>query len=80
MFKNNKPDLFSTFLEDTLDKLQIITLSNEKYKEIASVNNQYKLDFDDTYQFLVAQGNLMTIVTQDADFRIVENVLKVQFL
>ena len=51
LFKNNKPNLFNTFLEDILDNIQIITLSKEKYKEIGNVNNHYKLDFNDTYQF-----------------------------
>jgi len=67
-------------LEDTLDKIEIITLSKEKYREIIDVYNQYKLDFDDSYQFLLAQENQMTIVTQDADFKIVDKIISIQFL
>ncbi|HET56114.1 MAG TPA: PIN domain-containing protein [Ignavibacteria bacterium] len=67
-------------MEDTLDKIEIITLSKEKYREIIDVYNQYKLDFDDSYQFLLAQENQMTIVTQDADFKIVDKIISIQFL
>ncbi len=55
-------------------------MSKEKYREIIDVYNQYKLDFDDSYQFLLAQENQMAIVTQDADFKIVDNIINIQFL
>ena len=80
LYKNNKADLFNAFIEDTLDKLEIITLSKEKYKEIINIYNQHKLDFDDSYQFLLSQENQMTMATQDADFKNVENIISVQFL
>ena len=80
LYRNNKSDIFNQFLEDTLDKIEIITLSKEKYREIIDVYNQYKLDFDDSYQFLLAQENQMTIVTQDADFKIVDKIISIQFL
>lgn len=67
-------------MEDTLDKIEIITLSKEKYREIIDVYNQYKLDFDDSYQFLLAQENQMTIATQDADFKIVDKIASIRFL
>jgi predicted nucleic acid-binding protein len=80
LYRNNKSDLFNQFLEDTLDKIEIITLSKEKYREIIDVYNQYKLDFDDSYQFLLSQENQMAIVTQDADFKIVDKIISIQFL
>lgn len=80
LYRHNKPDLFNQFLEDTLDKIEIITLSKEKYREIGDVYNKYKLDFDDSYQFLLAQEHQMTIATQDTDFKIVDKKISVQFL
>lgn len=80
LYRHNKSDLFNQFLEDTLDKIEIITLSKEKYREIDDVYNQYKLDFDDSYQFLLAQEHQMAIATQDADFKIVDKKISVQFL
>jgi len=80
LYRNNKPDIFNQFLEDTLDKIEIITLSKEKYREIGDLYNKYKLDFDDSYQFLLAQEHQMAIATQDADFKIVDKKISVQFL
>jgi predicted nucleic acid-binding protein len=80
LFKYNKVKLFSTFLEDTLDKIEILTLSKEKYEEIVDISDQYKLDFDDSYQFLLSQENEITLATQDNDFQIVDKVISVLFL
>jgi predicted nucleic acid-binding protein len=80
LYRNNKSDIFNQFLEDTLDKIEIITLSKEKYREIIDVYIQYKLDFDDSYQFLLAQENQMTIVSQDADFKIIDKIASIRFL
>ncbi len=80
LFKYNKPELFDTFVDDILDKLDIITLAKDEYREIKRINDQYKLDFDDSYQFLLSRGNDITLVTQDNDFRVVQNVVKVHFL
>lgn len=80
LYRNNKPDLFNQFLEDTLDKIEIISLSKEKYKDIGEVYNKYKLDFDDSYQFLILEENQMTVATLDTDFKAVEKIIGVQFL
>lgn len=80
LYQNNKSDIFNQFLEDTLDKIEILTLSKEKYREINDVYHQYKLDFDDSYQFLLAQENQMTIVTQDVDFKIVDKIISIRFI
>jgi predicted nucleic acid-binding protein len=38
------------------------------------------LDFDDAYQFSVAQENNLAIATQDKDFQRVRNVVSVRLL
>jgi predicted nucleic acid-binding protein len=80
LFKYNKTELFNAFIEDTLDKLEVLTLSKEKYKEIIGVYNQYKLDFDDSYQFLISKENEMTIATQDNDYKIVDKITSIRFI
>ena len=80
LFKYDKVKLFSTFLEDTLDKLDILTLSKERYQKIIEISEQYKLDFDDSYQFLLSQENEITLATQDNDFKIVDKVISILFL
>lgn len=80
LLKYNKAEQFKTFIEDSLDKVEIITLSHEKYNEIVNVYNQYKLDFDDSYQFLLSQDYNLKLVTLDNDFKTVNNFISVSFL
>jgi predicted nucleic acid-binding protein len=80
LFKYNKSEVFKIFIDDTLDRLEILTLSKEKYSHILKINNQYKLDFDDSYQFLLAQENNLTLVTMDNDYKTVGNVADISFL
>jgi len=80
LFKYNKAEQFKIFVDDTLDKLEILTLSKEKYSEIIEVYNKYKLDFDDSYQFLIAKENNLRITTIDNDYKTVDGLIDILFL
>ena len=80
LFKYNKAEQFKIFVDDTLDKLEILALSNEKYSEIIEVYNKYKLDFDDSYQFLIAKENNLRITTIDNDYKTVDGLIDILFL
>jgi uncharacterized protein len=80
LFKYHKSELLKIFLKDTLDKLEILTLPKEKYKEIIGVYDQYKLDFDDSYQYLLAQEYNLKIMTMDSDFKMLNNKVDISFL
>ena len=80
LFKYKKLELFNIFLVDIMGKLEILTLSKELYKEIINISDKYKLDFDDSYQFLISKENEITIATQDNDFKSVDAIAEILFL
>jgi len=49
-------------------QLEQLTLDPVDLLNVISNIQQYKLDFDDSYQFTVAQKYNLTIVTFDKDF------------
>jgi len=65
-----KFDIFETFINDLFISGQIELLSLDSYDLLDVIGNiqKYKLDFDDSYQFSVAQKYDLTIVTFDKDF------------
>lgn len=67
-----KYDLFEDFINDLFINGQIEMLSLDSSDLIDVVDNiqKYNLDFDDSYQFSVAQKYELTIITFDKDFNI----------
>jgi uncharacterized protein len=68
-----KLDVLSMFLNDLFINGQIEQLSLEPLDLMDVANNikKYNLDFDDSYQFSVAEKFAMTLVTFDKDFKVV---------
>jgi hypothetical protein len=68
-----KLDALSIFLNDLFINGQIEQLSLEPLDLMDVANNikKYNLDFDDSYQFTVAEKFAMTLVTFDQDFKVV---------
>jgi predicted nucleic acid-binding protein len=77
LFRYNKEDIFIIFLKDIIDKIQIVTLSRDLYTVLPYVKEEYNLDFDDAYQFKIAEENDFEIITMDRDFDKVKNIIKV---
>ena len=48
--------------------VNLISLTPEDVPDLASLIGEYKLDFDDAYQYLAAQQNGLTLVSFDTDF------------
>ena len=48
--------------------MRILRLSVDEYGRLVEVANRYGLDFDDAYQYVVAQREGLRIVSYDADF------------
>jgi predicted nucleic acid-binding protein len=80
LFRQKRPELFDQFAADTLPQFTILSLSEAGYAQLAEANTRHGLDFDDAYQFAVAQENNLTIATQDKDFQRVRNVISVRLL
>lgn len=80
LFRQKRTELFDQFTADTLPQLTILALSETGYARLAEVNTRRGLDFDDAYQFCVAQENDVAIATQDKDFQHVRNLIEVRML
>ena len=68
-----KLDTLNMFLNDLFINGQIVQISLEPLDLIDVTNNikKYNLDFDDSYQFTVAEKFALTLVTFDKDFKVV---------
>jgi uncharacterized protein len=80
LFRNNKEAVFNTFFEDIIQKIKILTLSEELYSDLGEVKEKFGLDFDDAYQFKTAEEYGLSIVTQDKDFEKVTDKIEITFL
>ncbi|OGW00945.1 MAG: DNA-binding protein [Nitrospinae bacterium RIFCSPLOWO2_01_FULL_39_10] len=80
LFRNNKENIFQKFAKDVIPKVRIVTLSKESYKDLVEIRNKLELDFDDAYQYKVANDYNLEIVTMDNDFKKVKRDIKVIFL
>ena len=80
LFRQKRPEVFDRFAADTLPQFTILALSDTGYLQLAAANARHGLDFDDAYQFSVAQENKLAIATQDKDFQRVRNVMNIRLL
>lgn len=67
-----KYEVFEKFINDLFINGQIELLSLDSFDLLDVIENiqKHKLDFDDSYQFSIAQKYDLTIVTFDKDFNI----------
>ena len=70
MTRLKKTDIFKDFLSDTLEDSGImrICLKTNDLKEVISIAQKYRLDFDDAYQYVTAKKYKLVIVSLDSDF------------
>ncbi|HNR32412.1 MAG TPA: PIN domain-containing protein [Candidatus Hydrogenedentes bacterium] len=81
LFRHNREDIFRLFIEEVLGSIEILSLPTDDYAQLGAVKAQWGLDFDDAYQYLVAQEFRLEIVTMDQDFRgIAKGEIRVTFL
>jgi uncharacterized protein len=78
LLKQKKLKIFHQFLKDILPHSTILSLPKEKYSEITRVATKYKLDFDDTYQSLIAIEFEIGIKTMDKYFTKISKVIQVE--
>ena len=80
LFRNNKETVFDKFVKDIIQKIKILTLSEELYSDLGKVKEEFGLDFDDAYQFKTAEEYGLSIVTQDKDFEKIAAKIDITFL
>lgn len=80
LFRYGKEQIFTAFVADVLPQVNLVTLSRNNYSVLSESKRNFGLDFDDAYQFSVAQEHGLIVVTQDKDFSRVNKQITVQFL
>jgi predicted nucleic acid-binding protein len=78
LLKQKKLRTFDQFLKDVLPNATILSLPNGKYSEIIGIASKYKMDFDDSYQALIAIEFELVIKTMDKDFTQISKVIPVE--
>lgn len=69
LFRLRKFDLFRMFINDmVIDGTEILALAPADMKELIRISRQYNLDFDDAYQYTVAEKHSLQLVSFDKDF------------
>lgn len=66
----DKPDVWRDFVTDVLEQgaLRRIALDPAGLREMMVVRQQFRLDFDDAYQYVTAQQHNLVLVSFDTDF------------
>jgi len=80
LFRSNKETVFDKFVRDIIQKIKILTLSEELYSDLGKIKEEFGLDFDDAYQFKTAEEYGLSIVTQDKDFEKIAAKINITFL
>ncbi|HEY6233137.1 MAG TPA: PIN domain-containing protein, partial [Pyrinomonadaceae bacterium] len=65
-----RSQLLTDFIEDVVvpGDLQVLAIPPEQTLQVLEAIDKFNLDFDDGYQYMIAQQNELTIVTFDRDF------------
>ena len=70
LLRKSKPEVFRQFLSDMIVNAGVIqlSLSPSEMDEVIGAANTFNLDFDDAYQYAVAERYNLAIVSFDGDF------------
>ncbi len=71
LFHLKKEQVFNLFLTDIFinEDVQLLSLSGQHHINLDKYHKKYNLDFDDTYQYLIASKFNLKIVSFDKDFK-----------
>ena len=70
LLRQRKPEVFRSFLSDMISNAGIIQLGLTplEMEEVIQASGNFRLDFDDAYQYAVAERYGLAIVSFDSDF------------
>lgn len=70
LYQKNAAPLFSDFVGDLFGEggISILALGSEDMKRLENVSLAFSLDFDDAYQYVVAEKFGLALISFDTDF------------
>lgn len=70
LFQRNKHEIYERFVKDIIirTEISIIGLDPEDIPALSRASKRFNLDFDDAYQYVVAEKHGMEIMSFDTDF------------
>lgn len=69
LFRRGKCALFTSFLEDTVvNGVGVLSLDPEDHKALDQIAQKFNLDFDDAYQYAVAEKHNLQLISFDRHF------------
>ena len=69
LFRLEKYELFTSFMEDMIiNGMEILSSSPEDLMKLDRTAQQYNLDFDDAYQYMLAEKHQLQLISFDKDF------------
>ena len=70
LLRRNLPQVFVQFLEDTIDAIgvKMVSLTGRELRTVVSNASAFDFDFDDAYQYSVAEKYDFPLISFDTDF------------
>lgn len=68
LIKRGTTARFVEFIDDVEAGVSVLGLSLSDLRNLTAIMQQYTLDFDDAFQYTVAENHNLTIVSYDTDF------------
>ena len=67
-------------MDDFIPRATVLGLPKNKYSDLNLFAEIHALDFDDSYQVMIAKEYDLVLVTMDKDFLKVNDLIKIKFL
>jgi predicted nucleic acid-binding protein len=69
LFRFKKKDLFFSFIKDTIyNGMAVLSSEIENFKKLYFFSEKFNIDFEDAYQYAIADKYNLTIISFDKDF------------
>ena len=70
LFRRNQAAMFIQFTDDVIVNggIRLLRLLTQDMRKVAATAQRFRLDFDDAYQYVVAETHGLQIVSFDSDF------------
>jgi uncharacterized protein len=71
LFRRKQHEAFRAFVEDVLlnGGIGLLSLNSDEMEEVISTSQKFGLDFDDAYQYAVADRHDLILISFDTDFQ-----------